>query len=503
MERQKTTAYLDTLLWFKQISATNNKTFIPLLFDQHRYLVLKGGGSSGKSVLACRKVLERATSEPGHRILVCRKVGKSVKQSCYKQMLKMLSDYYPDSGWKTNQSDMTIRFKNGSEIICSGLDDVEKLKSIFDITMIWIEEASEVTEADFNQLDLRLRTRFPFYLQIILSFNPISINHWLKKRFFDRHDPEALVHESTYKDNRFNVPSTIKVLEGYRETDPYFFQVYALGQWGVTGKSYFNAAQISERLSELKGPVKRGQFEYDMCNDQIHIKNIRWVDDEYGPVAIYREPEEGRPYVLGGDTAGEGSDYFVAQIIDNVSGCQVCTLRHQYDEDTYARQVYCLAEYYNEALVGIETNFSTYPVKMLGLMGYHHQYVREQEDTYTGKVRESFGFRTTPITRPLILAELKRVLRYATGEMNDSTTLEEMLTFVRNEKLRPEAEPGCHDDCVMSLAIAFYIRPQQSMKAEPTAETVRHKWTPDMWDDYNKAPAKDREVMLALWGDPE
>ena len=62
--------------------------------------------------------------------------------------------------WST-RGDLRIAFPNGSEILFAGLDDVEKLKSIYDITGIWIEEASELLEADFNQLDIRLRTKFP------------------------------------------------------------------------------------------------------------------------------------------------------------------------------------------------------------------------------------------------------------------------------------------------------------------------------------------------------
>ena len=62
-----------------------------------------------------------------------------------------------------------------------------------------------------------------------MSFNPISIQHWLKKRFFDRNDPRARVHESTYKDNRFLDDAAIRTLESFQETDEYYYQVYCLG----------------------------------------------------------------------------------------------------------------------------------------------------------------------------------------------------------------------------------------------------------------------------------
>lgn len=137
MAATKTRTYereLEVALWWRDFRATNNAHFLPLLFDRHRYLVLKGGGGSGKSIFAGRKVLERVTSEPGHRWLVCRKVARTLRESCFEQLRGQISDFYPDSGAKVNKSDMSISFANGSKILFAGLDDVEKLKSIYDIT---------------------------------------------------------------------------------------------------------------------------------------------------------------------------------------------------------------------------------------------------------------------------------------------------------------------------------------------------------------------------------
>ena len=144
-------------LWYKQLRERNNSTFLPLFFDKHRYLVLMGGGGSGKSIFAGNKIIERCSTEAGHRWLVCRKVAKTLRESCFNQLVGQLNMQMPERVDKINRGDMRIVFRNGSEIIFAGLDDVEKLKSIYDITGIWIEEASEITEADFNQLDIRLR----------------------------------------------------------------------------------------------------------------------------------------------------------------------------------------------------------------------------------------------------------------------------------------------------------------------------------------------------------
>lgn len=499
-ERQELDRLYRIALWYNRLRESSNEAFLPLFADEHRYLVLKGGGGSGKSIFAGRKVLERVTSEPGHRWLVCRKVGKTLRESCFKQLLGQLAEFYPDSGYKPNKSDMAISFRNGSEIIFAGLDDVEKLKSIYNITGIWIEEASELLESDFNQLDIRLRGRTREYQQIILSFNPVSIRHWLKKRFFDRKDPRARVHESTYRDNRFLDAAAIRTLEGFRETDEYYYQVYCLGMWGVTGKTVFDGKAIGHRLQELEPPVRTGLFAY--TDDGLRLTGIRWEDEKEGCIRIYREPEPGVPYVIGGDTAGEGSDSFVAQVLDNRTGEQIAVLRGKFDEDVFARQVYCLGMHYNTALIGIETNFSTYPVMELERLRYPKQYIRESVDDYTHRIRRSFGFRTDSKTRPVILAGLIRAVRDDIAIVNDETTLEEMLTFVRNpETLKPEAEPGAHDDCVMSLAIAHHIRPQQSYLRQE--ETQTRRWTASMWEDYENASPAERELLRKKWGDPQ
>jgi phage terminase large subunit len=489
------------------LRASTNTAFWRLYEDDHRYLVLCGGGGSGKSIFAGRKVLERVTSEPGHRWLVCRKVARTLADSCFAQLRGQIAEHYPDAGARILSGELEIRFPNGSLILFAGLDDVEKLKSIYNITGIWIEEASELTEADFNQLDIRLRGETRYYKQIILSFNPISITHWLKRRFFDEPDPRARTHRSTYKDNRFLDAEAIATLEGFRDTDPYYYQVYCLGEWGVTGKTIFNAQAVGERLQQIPAPEREGFFTYREApgtaeDPRARITEWAWQTEEGGPIQIFREPEDGVPYVIGGDTAGAGSDWFVAQVLDNRTGAQVAVLRHQYDEDTYAKQAYCLGRYYNDALIGIEANFSSYPTKRLEELGYPRQYVREAEDTFTGAIRQAYGVRTTAVTRPVMISGLVEAMREALGSVNHRPTLEEMLTFVRDEKMRPAAEPGAHDDCVMALAIAWYIRPQQRMTVEAEAAPMKREWTEDMLEDYYAAGPEDRARMAEKWGAP-
>lgn len=231
-----------------------------------------------------------------------------------------------------------------------------------------------------------------------------------------------------------------------------------------SGTGVFDNEQIVLRLERLPEPAGRGEF-----------ADGEWTESETGAITLYELPEEGVPYVLGGDTAGEGSDYFTAIVIDNVSGRIVAKLRQKYSEPEYVRQIYALGRFYNDALVAIETNFSTYPVMKLQEMEYPNQYSREREDTYTRQMRKSYGFRTDRQSRPRAIANLVEVFSSHPEWFTDRELLEEMLTFCYNEDHRPEALAGKHDDLVMGAAITYAVRHQQRMTVLTEPEKPREK----------------------------
>ena len=119
---------------------------------------------------------------------------------------------------------------------------------------------------------------------------------------------------------------------------------------------------------------------------------------------------------------------------------------------------------YNTALIGLEVNFSSYPVKHLTRLNYPHLYYREMFDEIENKKVFKFGFKTTAQTRPVIISELQVVVRENVSVLQDTVTINECLTFVKNENGKPEAIPGEHDDTVMALAIAYGIRHQQDVE---------------------------------------
>lgn len=261
-----------------------------------------------------------------------------------------------------------------------------------------------------------------------------------------------------------------------------------------TGNCYFNKENIINRINTAPEPLVRGKF--TCYYDGIRIRNQKFLEQEEGSIKIYEYPEKRVPYVLGGDTAGEGSDYFTAHVINNITGKQVAVLKQQYNEIEYVKQVYCLGMFYNCALVGLENNFSTYPTQKLMELNYPNQYVRKKEDQYNNKYEKSYGFKTTSITRPYILGLLQEIIHNNTDVIQDKETLREMLTFIVNDKGRAEAEEGYHDDLVMALAISYYIRGQQDYKKAERESKYR-----DIQEEIDKIFGEDINNIEEDYGD--
>ena len=439
-----------------------NDVYLPYLYNEDRYLIFYGGGSSGKSYFLGERLTLKMITPKKCNALIVRQTADTNRRSTFPLMKQVISNWNLGEHFKINESDMRIVCKlTGNEIAFAGLDDVEKIKSITfangELTDIWVEEATECQEADINQLKVRLRGG-KSKKQMVLSFNPINIQHWIKKHFID--SGLATVCFSTYKDNKFLTDDDRKALEDLKYTDEYTYEVYCLGKWGILGKTVFDARAIQSRLETIPRPLKTGHFIYDY--DGLKLTNIKWVNDKDGYIKIYQVPNvpEITEYCIGGDTAGEGSDFFTGHVLNAKTGEQVAVLQHQFDADQYTRQMYCLGKYYMDALIGIEANFDSYPIMELQRLGYTKQFTRTAQDTYTGKTEKRFGFKTTSLTRPTIISKLIEIVREHCETIFDKATLEELLTIIRNEKGRIEAPQGGHDDMMMGLAIAHHIREQ-------------------------------------------
>lgn len=255
-----------------------------------------------------------------------------------------------------------------------------------------------------------------------------------------------------------------------------------------SGDCVFDKEAINNQLSLCSGlkDFKKGYFTYKkeatpisnsdggIADVEWTIKDIQFVESADGYITLHEAPkvktdDRGNPiskcpYVIGGDTAGTGQDYFTAKVIDNTNGKTVATLHKQnIDEDLYAEQIYCLGMHYNEALIGLEINYSRQPMRVLQKKyNYSNLYVRERLDGVSDKALLDYGFVTTAKTKPIIIGELVEFMRNNAWAEVDVPTLKEMTTFVKKDNGKLEAIDGCHDDLVMALAIAHFISKKQT-----------------------------------------
>jgi len=230
------------------INVQMNPGFREVDRSKKRYIVMKGSAGSGKSVDTAQNYILRLMQDKGRNLVAMRKSDITNRDSTFAELTGALfrmfgSDY--DKYWNIKQSPLQLTFKpNGNQVIFRGMNDErqrEKLKSITfpkgKLTDVWLEEATEFTQADLEIIDDRLRGELPpgqFY-QIRMTFNPVNKNHWIKKVFFDIPDGNVLTHHSTYLGNRFIDEAYKARMERRKIVDPEGYQIYGLGEWGEIG----------------------------------------------------------------------------------------------------------------------------------------------------------------------------------------------------------------------------------------------------------------------------
>ena len=202
--------------------------------------------------------------DKGRNLVCIRKSDITNRDSTYAELTgaayRMFGDQV-ERYWNIKQSPLSLTFRhNGNQIIFRGVNDEkqrEKLKSITfqkgKLTDVWIEEATEITQADFEIIDDRLRGELPadqFY-QIRMTFNPVSSSHWIKKVFFDTPDPNVLTHHSTYLGNRFIDSAYHARMERRKEVDPDGYRIYGLGEWGEIGELILKNWKVEDISQDL------------------------------------------------------------------------------------------------------------------------------------------------------------------------------------------------------------------------------------------------------------
>ena len=242
-----------------------NPRFEDFLFDwDYKTYLLVGGYGSSKSYHIALKIILKCLSEV-RKVLVVREVYDTIRESCFDLFLEILSDMdlLEESSQRKVSSKVTyktspmqLNFPNGSKVIFKGMDKPTKLKSINGISIVWLEEASEIKYEGYKEL--RGRLRHPdLSLHFILSLNPVDKGNWVYQHFFKRMDDEGneqvildderlykkrtIVKKNTYyhhsvcEDNLFLPQSYIDELEDMKTYDIDLYRVAKKGQFGVNG----------------------------------------------------------------------------------------------------------------------------------------------------------------------------------------------------------------------------------------------------------------------------
>ena len=241
-----------------------NAVYYPHLKNMARTQIFYGGSGSGKSVfLVQRAVID--VMKGGRNYLVCRAVGNSVRKSVFTEFKKTIINFGVQSLFTIKQSEGVIICKNGYRIIFTGLDDVEKVKSITPeigaITDIWIEEATETSQNTVKDLYKRQRggdENIP--KRLMMSFNPILQDHWIYKEYFSalawaddqtEHNDESLtILKTWYIHNSWLTTEDVNDL--LNEEDKYYRDVYTFGNWGVLGNVIFKNWTVEDLTEEVK-----------------------------------------------------------------------------------------------------------------------------------------------------------------------------------------------------------------------------------------------------------
>lgn len=240
-----------------------------------RYKVVKGSRASKKSSTQSLKVIMEIMENPCINWLVVRKTERTLRDSCFAQLKWAMRQLKVERYFKCSVSPLEITYiPTGQKILFRGLDDPLKVTSITvevgALCRLWIEEAYEIMSEDaFNRLDESIRGQLPdgMYHQVVLTFNPWSDRHWLKKRFFDEPSENVLAMTTNYLCNEFLSESDLVLFEEMKK-NPKRYQVAGLGNWGVVeGLVYEN--------------WKEQEFNVDVIRGQTGIKSAFGLDFGY------------------------------------------------------------------------------------------------------------------------------------------------------------------------------------------------------------------------------
>jgi hypothetical protein len=264
-----------------------------------------------------------------------------------------------------------------------------------------------------------------------------------------------------------------------------------------TGRPVFDLAKVQKRIEILRSRYKTKPFE--IGDLEYTGGKIKFIPNQYGVVKIFKHPERNKPYTVGSDTAAglKDGDYSTASVGDNVTCEQVAAIKIHMEPEPFGFELFKLAKYYNNALLCIEVQEDGHgytTVKEVQRLGYYNQYKRANIDKIHEDKQQTFGWKNTSTTRPVVIDRIRAVVRENSETINDLDTLLDMTTFIYKDSGKPEHETGCHDDTIFAFALQHEARSQQRAYTAPEPEKWDNtKYThPSILIDSTKNPQLKR-----------
>ncbi len=270
-----------------------NKVFKEFNNTKCRYRIAKGSAGSGKSVdIATLYIIKLSDNKyKGANLLVVRGTETSHKDSTFAELYSAINRLNMFKYWKITTSPLGLKsLITGNSIIFRGFSDErarERVKSINfqqgKLTWIWIEEATELREQDVDILDDRLRGELDnpnLYYQLTLSFNPVSSQHWIKRKYWDYENIDIFKSHSTYLDNKYLDNGYHKRMLMRKEQDPEGYKIYGLGEWGETGGlilTNYSIEDLDTDFNKYDSVIYSQDFGYNHANC---ILEVGFKDDE-------------------------------------------------------------------------------------------------------------------------------------------------------------------------------------------------------------------------------
>lgn len=273
-----------------------NKNYKDVFLKKPRYIILMGGRGAGRSTVASQFATAKLTAKEYFRCAIMRFVLSDIRNSIFQDILDRIEEAKITDHINIMENKLTMTYGrnkiNGIGFRKSSGEQKSKLKSLANYNCVIIEEADEVSEEDFMQLDDSLRT-IKSDITIILLLNPPPKNHWIVRRWFNLIDcgiegfykaelksteTDTLYIHTTYRENRANLnQKTIDNFKKYKETRPdhYYNMIEGLVSEGARGRIFKNWKIITDEEYDELPYVPYDGLDFGFTNDPTALIEIK------------------------------------------------------------------------------------------------------------------------------------------------------------------------------------------------------------------------------------